>query len=313
MRYLSPVTLALVLVADAFTGVADPIADTGQAVTAPKLHDSAMKGSTAARTPFREVAPDGGVLVGLEVGVGGTPPAERVAAVRAIYRVGGKNRTGSPAGHFLSEEVTRTVRLVAREGYAVGGVRVSAGKRIDGLSLRFLRVDERTLNPADAYESDWVGTARADGRQLVDSRDQTIVGLFGRLEGDVLLGLGLTFAEAPAPRAPEPTPAPKTVSTLPPPESPAEDPASSGNTRLAMLVFAVVAIPLGLIGIIAARQPRGRIQQLPRVVKSLPNINLTTTRPPAIPSELLRRGSRPPAPIPSTDAFITWETDAFLK
>jgi hypothetical protein len=312
MRHVSPICVALVLAPTAFASTADPLADAvREAVAAHKLHDSDLKGLGAAATPVREMAVDGGVLVGLEVGIGGSSPTERVAAVRPVYRVGGKNRAGSPAGHFLSDEVTRTVRLLARDGFVVGGMRVSAGKRIDGLSLRFVRVDEASLNPSDSYESDWVGTARAGGRELVDGQGRPVVGIFFRAQSDLLLGLGLTFAELPA--SPQPAPAPVTVSPLPAsPEPTAEAPPTSGNTGLAMAVFAMVAIPVGLIGLVTARRRQtGRIHQLPRATKSVPDIHLNMTRPPSIPTDLLLPGERPLTRLAGTDPVITLETDVY--
>jgi hypothetical protein len=310
---MRPLPLALLLALPGLAA-ADPLGDTVRdAVAARRLRDSDLKGSGAALTPYRELAADGGILVGLEVGLGGTAPAERVAAIRPVYRVAGKTRPGTPAGHFLSDEVTRTVRLVARDGYAVGGLRVAAGRRIDGLAVRFYRVEETGLDSHDAYDSDWVGTTKADGRDLLDGQGRPAVGLFGRTEGDALLGLGLTFADLPvAPSAASPTAA--GVGTITP-EARAEDPPSSGNTVLAMVVFAVVALPVGLIGVWAARRRPG-VQQLPQVVKSVAEINLGLTRPPSIPTDLLlpgasKAGSRPGVPKPDVDRMIALETDSF--
>src|SRR3954471_2275387 len=137
MRHLHLAIVPLVLLPTA-APAADPLGDAArEAVAARHVRDSELKGDHEPRTPYRELATDGGVLVGLEVGLGGSPPAERVVAVRPVYRVDGWDRNGPPAGSFLSDEVARTVRLVAREGYAVAGVRVSAGRHIDGLAIRF--------------------------------------------------------------------------------------------------------------------------------------------------------------------------------
>ena len=74
---------------------ADPLGDaTREAVAARRVRDSDLKGAHEPRTPYRNLATDGGVLVGLEVGLGGSPPAERVLALRPIYRINGRERTG---------------------------------------------------------------------------------------------------------------------------------------------------------------------------------------------------------------------------
>jgi hypothetical protein len=309
MRCRTSLTVALLFTLP--VAAADPLADTvKEAVTARQVHDSDLKGSGAALTPYREVASDGAVLVGLEVGVGGTAPAERVAAVRPIYRLAGKNRTGMPAGRFLSDEVTRTVRLVARDGFAVGGIRISAGRRIDGLALQFLRVDESKLDTADAYESEWVGNAKDDGRELVAGQGRPVVGVFGRLEGDALLGIGLTFADVPVPT---PAPAAPTVGTLnnTPSDSPPSAAKASSNTVLGLIVFAIVAVPVALIGVWTLKRRSGGVQQLPRVVRSAADIDLRLTRPPSIPTDLLMPSSAPPRPKSPVDQMIALETDAF--
>src|SRR6478736_5918407 len=131
MRHLSPAVVFLVLLPT--TAPADPLGNAARAaVAARKVRDSDLKGAHEARTPYRELATDGGVLVGLEVGLAGPPGAERVAAVRPIYSIDGRLRDGPPAGSFLADEVRRTVRLVARDGYAVAALRVRAGWQVDG-------------------------------------------------------------------------------------------------------------------------------------------------------------------------------------
>ena len=90
-----------VLVVLSTSAAADPLGDAArEAVAARHVRDSDLKGAHDPRTPYRNLAADGGVLVGLEVGLGGSPPAERVLAVRPIYRVNGRERTGG-AGRQL--------------------------------------------------------------------------------------------------------------------------------------------------------------------------------------------------------------------
>src|SRR4051794_19723672 len=133
--------LAVGLAPLAAAPAADPLAAAARdAVAARRVQESDLKGARDLGTPYRELAADGGVLVGLEVGLGGSPPAERVLAVRPVYRADGRTWTGPPAGSFLADDVTRTARLLARDGYAVAAVRVSAGRWVDGLGLRFARV-----------------------------------------------------------------------------------------------------------------------------------------------------------------------------
>lgn len=264
MRRLVSIT-SLVLVVLPASSPATPLAELVQeAVAARKLRDSDLKGTGGPRTPFREVCPAGGLLIGLEVAVGGPPPAERVIAVRPIYRVGTATRTGAAAGQFLADNVTRTRRLVARAGYAVGGLEVAGDQRLDGLSVRFFRLTDSALDPADAYDSEWVGSTMTGPREFLDGQGQPVVGLFGRLEGESVLGLGLTFADIPRPE-PTAAAAPQTVVARSLPEPAAEPPSSSGWGLLPVLVFVGVSVALAGVGFVAVRRRPGGVQQLPRL------------------------------------------------
>ena len=213
MRFLSLAAGLLLLPNPA---AADPLTEAArQAVAARKVRESDFKGARGPLAPYRELAADGGVLVGLEVGLGGSAPAERVEAVRPIYRVDGRDRTGPPAGRFLSDEVRRSVRLLARDGYAVAALQVSAGRQVDGLAVRFARVDKAWLKLADSYDTDWVGAGSAESREWLTGDGQPVVGLVARLDGDAVRGLGLTFADLPRPPDPPP-PAPPPPSPAPP-------------------------------------------------------------------------------------------------
>jgi hypothetical protein len=255
-------------------------------VAARTVRDSDLKGGHESRTPYRDLASDGGVLVGLEVGLAGPPAAERVVAVRPIYRIDGRLRNGPPAGSFLADEVRRTVRLAARDGYAVAAVRVRAGWQVDGLGLRFARVDGARLRPADADDSDWVGAAKADSAEWLDGGGRPVVGLFARLDGDAVRGLGLTFADLPEPAAAPAGPA----ASAPPPaaarprrlalEIEAPGPPKP-RSRLPYVVVGVsILAPLALVAYLAfrrdsvgLRQLRGRstVQNLPPA-RRLPDV-----------------------------------------
>lgn len=264
MRPLLFLTAGLILVAPAAS--ADRTADgVREAVAARRVRDSDLKGARDARTPYRDLAADGGVLVGLEIGLGGSGPDAQVLAIRPIYRIGGRDRFGPPAGSFLSDEVKRSVRLVAPERYAVAAVRVSAGKHLAGLGLRFARIDGAWLKPADATESDWVGAAAADNREWLDGEGRPVVGLFARLDGTAVRGLGLTFADVPPPAVPmtrtspatgpAPAPAPPAPTHAAPASGP---PADSPSASSASIVFVVVAlaivVPLLVVGGLVVRR-----------------------------------------------------------
>jgi hypothetical protein len=168
------------------------------AVAARQVRDSDLKGSARAGEPFRAAVREGGVLVGLEVGLGRVGSAERVLAVRPVYRLGAMEWPGPAAGDFLAPEVVRTARSVARLGYAVSGLWVNAAGDLTGVALAYRRVTGPWLDARDRYESHWL-RAQAAPAELIDGRGRPVVGLFGRVEGGSLRALGLTFADLPEP------------------------------------------------------------------------------------------------------------------
>jgi hypothetical protein len=304
--------LALPSVARAGDPLADVVRD---AVAAGNLRETDLQGNAAAPAPYRDGVSDGSVLVGLEIGLGG----ERVVSLRPLYRAGGRDRTGLPAGRFLSDDVIRTVRLTARPGYAVTGLSVSAGRRLEGLALRFARIDRAGLNPADAYESPWVGSGAANTRVSHGEGGQPVVGMFGRLEGDAIVAVGLVIADLPRTVAP-PVAAPSALVAAPVPTSALEREkptkyvaaGSSGGRVWALVVLAGVILTAA--GVVYARarrrKPRG-VQQLPRLPSlRRPGASLLEG-PPSIPGNvvpgLLGTTTPPPAHQPTRlDSDFVW-------
>ena len=98
-------------------------------------------------------------------------------AVRPIYRVNGKEEFGQQFG----KDLTGSVTLKAKDGYAVGGVTGKAGLWCNGFSLTFMKVKaDGTLDPKDSYESEWVGFNGAERVFKVMSDGPPAVGIVGR-------------------------------------------------------------------------------------------------------------------------------------
>jgi uncharacterized protein (TIGR03067 family) len=150
---------------------------------------SKLLGGGFGRDPFEELAPPGGLLVGLEVGLGKFGDLDMVQALRPVFRVGDKETLGQQQGTNL----TKVSKLAAKPGYAVGALNVRAGANADGLSITFMRIKGDRLDPADAYESDWVGDPRPSGKILVSGLGRSVVGLFGSKNKDNTTGIGLVF------------------------------------------------------------------------------------------------------------------------
>ncbi len=136
---------------------------------------------------FKDYAPDGAVLVGLEVGMGKFFDNDVVFAARPIYR----SKTGDALGtaHGTSKD---TKILKAKEGYAVGTITVRSGLTIDGMSITFMKIAGDKLDPKDSYESEWIGSPKQNERKL-GGTGVPIIGIGGKANPQTknLTGLGL--------------------------------------------------------------------------------------------------------------------------
>lgn len=83
--------------------------------------------------------------------------------------------------------------VVAKAGYAIGGLKVDGGQVFHAMQLVFMRLlPDGRLDTKDTYTSDWIGTPKGDV-QTVLSEGTPVVGVHGRR---MLLvhALGLTFS-----------------------------------------------------------------------------------------------------------------------
>jgi hypothetical protein len=140
------------------------------------------------REGFRDVGTAGSVLVGVRVSYidHGGP---KVRSVQPIFR------SASGQNHYLGrihgEVVPPVTTVVARPGYAVGGLVTHTGLTLDGFGIVFMRVDGEQLDLNDTYNSPWIGDEKGGGPGQVSSRGQLVVGIQGK-SGNEMNGLGLT-------------------------------------------------------------------------------------------------------------------------
>ena len=142
------------------------------------------------RDRFRDLAPEGGVLVGVRVSYVEKFGGPKVSSVRPVYRVGSKLVDGARRGTLRGKEAS----AAAKEGYAVGAVNVRAGLGVDGFELIFMKVDGDRLDTSDAYASDWLGDKKGGVPREADGGGKTPVGLQGRAAREVN-ALGLIVKE----------------------------------------------------------------------------------------------------------------------
>ncbi len=137
---------------------------------------------------FRDDAPAGGVLVGLDVWYGKFFNNDVVSAVRPIYRVAGVDSAGQTHG----TETERGTRVLAKPGYAVGAVSVRAGLGIDALTVTFMKVSGGRLDPNDSYVTEQMGGPGGNGPTKLGGDGTLITGIIGR-KGPGLDGFGLVY------------------------------------------------------------------------------------------------------------------------
>src|SRR5262249_36281781 len=121
-----------------------------------------------------EVAAQGGVLIGLELGYGKFVNNKVVNAMRPIYLT----PEGEKKGKWVGATPAAPTTLKAKPGYAVSGITLNTSLGVAGLSLKFAKLDKDRLNLEDNYESQWAG-GEAGTRAVLGGKGYVIVGICG--------------------------------------------------------------------------------------------------------------------------------------
>jgi hypothetical protein len=140
------------------------------------------------RELFHETAPKGGLMVGARVGyVNGS----RIASVQPIFQVDRSYVDGASQGAAVAGEAT----VVAKPGYAVGGVNTRTGLLLDGFQLVFMKYEDGRLDPKDTYTSGWLGNPRGGNLKNVSGNGKIVAGIHGSTNKRQINSLGLVVAE----------------------------------------------------------------------------------------------------------------------
>jgi hypothetical protein len=139
---------------------------------------------------FKDVAPEGGLLVGFEIGTAKVFNRDMIRSAKPIYRVGDKESFGEQRGTDLGSVVT----LKAKPGYAVGAIAAKYGGGFDGMSVTFMKVGaDGKLDPKDSYESDYVGTDEKKNPTKLGGGGTPVIGIVGKTNDKDMTGMGLLF------------------------------------------------------------------------------------------------------------------------
>jgi len=154
----------------------------------PQGKDPAILGG-AFDPQFKDMAPEGGLLVGFEIGLGKFFDRDVIRAARPIYRAGKKDTFGEQRG----TQLTNVATVKAKEGYAVGAITVKHGLGFDGMSVTFMKVADGKLDPSDSYESDWIGIDEKKTPSKLGGDGTPVIGIVGKTNDKDMTGMGLLF------------------------------------------------------------------------------------------------------------------------
>jgi hypothetical protein len=125
---------------------------------------------------YQHVPDDGSIMVGMEVTYAPFFNHQIIKSVRPIYQRPNGTRYDGPVCGNPTQVVER---VVAKEGYAIGGAAIKSGMGIDGMQLTFMEIGADGLNPDKSYLSKWLGGyGGADARTFVND-GRPIVGIAG--------------------------------------------------------------------------------------------------------------------------------------
>jgi hypothetical protein len=167
-------------------GVAGAIRWTGDvhafvqtAVQENRFTDVDVRGFTLGMDRYRDVAEEGGVLIGFQFGMGKFVNNDIIKSIRPIFRT----RDGEKFGKWHGAVPARPKTVKARDGYVVSGLSVRTALALDAMTVRFARLGKEGLDLTDTYESETIGGP--GGRPAtIGGKGALFVGVTGHLGGD---------------------------------------------------------------------------------------------------------------------------------
>lgn len=130
-------------------------------------------------TPFKEVFPDGGILVGFDVWLGSWGTAETV--VRAICPIY-ETLQGRHRGKVYGKKDGSPITVEANPGDAVSGINIRTGSVVDGLRVQFQKIDYYgfRLTGENSYKSEPLGGDGGSKRAYpITANGKPVIGIYG--------------------------------------------------------------------------------------------------------------------------------------
>ena len=104
-----------------------------------------------------------------------------VTSLRPLYDGDEGTYAGNLHGHPRGERY----EVRAPEGFAVGGLYVKSGTRVDGFAVVFLKRTEEGLDPSTARVSRWIGGTDGGKPVLLGGQGFRITGVHGRRGAEI--------------------------------------------------------------------------------------------------------------------------------
>jgi uncharacterized RDD family membrane protein YckC len=302
-RLLSAIIAGLVLLPCGLAADPPPILSAArEAVDQNETVDTRHVGSTAGRD-YRQVRPEGAVLIGFEIGLGKAVNTEVIYALRPLFGTASGELYGDPVGLFndiregkkiiRKTMVTRSTVIQAQRGYCVSGIKLRTDNLIRALSIQFMAIDGARLDPKRGYASEWIGDTSDGTETVLGGKGKPVLGIFGRKDEHRVCSIGLVLlkhkeATVEPPLKPRPDPKPRPPVEImpqeppddgpePPPAKAAEAPAKTDvvlsstqveeKNSLGMWVligvFGLVTVPLMVLVLVFSRRSEDRRVKLP--------------------------------------------------
>lgn len=138
----------------------------------------------SAGEPLKDVAPDGGWLIGFEIStIGGV-----IRSLQPIYRTENGEVRGKQYGMKGDGIIVK-----AKDGYVVAGIIVKYGLLLDGMAVSFVRVRDGKVDPSDTYVSEWIGGFGGGARTRLGLEGRRVIGIIGNANETHCTGIGLVL------------------------------------------------------------------------------------------------------------------------
>ncbi len=137
-----------------------------------------LRGYTGTKNKFRQISPDGGLLIGFEIGFIDNNVTAPIESLRPIFLTADGEKMGTWIGNPPSVPVT----VKAKPGYVVAGVNFRAGLGMDGFALIYMKLSRDRLETADSYTDPHVGSMGGNPSKI-GGTGAFVIGIFGH-QGD---------------------------------------------------------------------------------------------------------------------------------